>query len=410
MTTSAPITIDHPTKKVNTSILLPSSKSESNRALIINALSGNKIDLENISAARDTQTMLRLLKSEDKVLDVLDAGTTMRFLVAYCSVKGLNKILTGTDRMQERPIKILVDALRQLGANINYLKNEGFPPIEISGFNYSGKNSVSVRGDVSSQYISALLMIGPIMPEGIELVLEGKVGSRPYIEMTLALMKLFGASYQWNENVIKVFPNPYQPQHYFIESDWSGSSYWFSIAALAEESEIELVGLKENSLQGDSTIVEIMGSLGIETTFTGSGVRLKKIECKSSLNFDFSDCPDLAQTVFVICAAKKISLTATGLESLRIKETDRIAALQNELAKIGSEIIENEGIWKLVNSDKNIEEYQNLTFDTYDDHRMAMAFAPLACLVPVVIENPSVVNKSYPSYWNDLEKAGFLIK
>jgi 3-phosphoshikimate 1-carboxyvinyltransferase len=228
--------------------------------------------------------------------------------------------------------------------------------------------------------------------------------------MTLELMKLFGASYEWNGNVIRVNPLPYQSQSYFIESDWSGSSYWFSIAALAEEAEVDLIGLKENSLQGDSTIVEIMASLGVATTFIENGVRLRKIESKSSLNFDFSNCPDLAQTVFVICAAKKISLTATGLESLRIKETDRIAALQNELAKIGSEIIENHGVWTLINSDKSIEEFTNLSFETYDDHRMAMAFAPLACLTPIIIDNPSVVNKSYPSYWKDLEKAGFVIK
>jgi 3-phosphoshikimate 1-carboxyvinyltransferase len=410
MSTSSSYTISHPTKNVHTSVLLPSSKSESNRSLIINALSGNLIELDNISEARDTQTMLRLLKTEGKELDVLDAGTTMRFLTAYCAVKGLNKILTGTERMQERPIKILVDALRELGADIKYLRNDGFPPIEINGFKYSGKKTISVRGDVSSQYISALLMIGPALPEGIEVVLDGKVGSRPYIEMTLSLMELFGASYSWKENVIKVEPKPYQSQRYFIESDWSGSSYWFSIAALAEKAEIELVGLKKNSLQGDSKIVEIMRSLGIETTYIENGVRLKKIESKSELNFDFSHCPDLAQTVFVICAAKKIKLTATGLESLRIKETDRIAALQNELAKIGSEILENAGVWQLVNSKNPIESYSNLVFDTYDDHRMAMAFAPLACLNTVVIDNPSVVNKSYPGYWNDLKKAGFVIK
>jgi 3-phosphoshikimate 1-carboxyvinyltransferase len=410
MSTASSYTIDHPTKKVNASILLPSSKSESNRALIMNALSGNVIALDNISEARDTQTMLRLLKTEGKELDVLDAGTTMRFLVAYSAVKGLNKVLTGTERMQERPIKILVDALRELGAEIQYLKNEGFPPVEIKGFQYAGNKSVKVRGDVSSQYISALLMIGPELPEGIELTLEGKVGSRPYIEMTLSLMELFGAKYSWKENVIKVEPVPYQSQKYFIESDWSGASYWYSVAALSKECDIELVGLKEKSLQGDSKIVEIMRSLGIGTTYVSNGVRLNKIEGKSELKFDFSHCPDLAQTVFVICAAKKVKLTATGLESLRIKETDRIAALQNELAKIGSEILENQGVWELVNSDREVDSFENLVFDTYDDHRMAMAFAPLALLQKVVIDNPSVVNKSYPGYWKDLQKAGFIIK
>lgn len=410
MQSSESVILSLPSKSTKGAILLPSSKSESNRSLIINALSDNKAQLSNISEARDTQTMLRLLASDEKELNVLDAGTTMRFLVAYCSVKGLNKILTGTERMQERPIKILVDALRELGAEIKYQKNEGYPPLQISGFSYSGKKNIRIRGDVSSQYISALLMVGPILPEGIELILEGKIGSVPYIEMTLSLMMLFGASYTWKGSTITVAPKPYTTEKYWIESDWSGASYWFSIAALSEKSDLELIGLKKNSLQGDSTIVKIMSSLGVETSFNEGGVRLKKIPSKNELEFDFSNCPDLAQTVFVICAAKKIKLTARGLESLRIKETDRILALQNELIKIGSKINEDNGLWVLENDNRPVESYSDLRFETYDDHRMAMAFAPLASITPVEIINPSVVNKSYPGYWNDLKAAGFIIK
>ncbi|MBY0426554.1 MAG: 3-phosphoshikimate 1-carboxyvinyltransferase, partial [Cytophagales bacterium] len=250
--------IQRPSQPIDAQIRLSSSKSESNRALIINAITGFKGQLENVSDARDTQTMLRLLSSSDKTLDVLDAGTTMRFLTALKSVLGENRILTGTPRMCERPIGILVNALRELGAEITFLKNDGYPPMEIHGFKYSGKKRVQIKGDVSSQYISALLMVSPLLPEGIELELTGHIASRPYILMTLELMKHFGVNYTFEGQVITVPAQKYVPTTFAIESDWSGASYWYSVVALAGNARVHLLGLKSDSLQGDSAIVKIM--------------------------------------------------------------------------------------------------------------------------------------------------------
>ncbi|GAB3991402.1 3-phosphoshikimate 1-carboxyvinyltransferase [Spirosoma daeguense] len=391
---------------VQATIPLASSKSESNRALIIDALTGFQCDLTNLSTARDTQTMIRLLKSDDATADVLDAGTTMRFLTAYFSITGKQKIMTGTPRMCERPIGILVDALRTLGADITYLKNEGYPPLQLNGFNPSSTNRVSIRGDVSSQYISALLMIAPMLPDGLTLELTGAIGSRPYMEMTIEQMIYFGADVQadWDAKIITVAPKPYIPQSYAIESDWSGASYWYSVAALAkdETAEINLLGLKPKSLQGDSAIVDIMRSLGVESTFNETGVRLTKGKAEESLAWDFTDCPDLAQTVAVCAAVKDITLRLTGIESLKIKETDRVAALQAELQKLGAELVELET--------NHLYEVHRLegshsvpaTIATYDDHRMAMAFAPVVMREEIIIDEPRVVDKSYPSFWDDL--------
>ncbi|GAB3325771.1 3-phosphoshikimate 1-carboxyvinyltransferase [Larkinella ripae] len=396
-----------PTDSVRATIPLASSKSESNRALIINALSGFKGILHNVSAARDSQTMIRLLQSEEAVADVLDAGTTMRFLTAYFAVTGQHKTLTGTPRMCERPIGILVDALRKLGAEIEYLKKDGFPPIATKGFSGNGTNRLAIRGDVSSQYISALLMIAPTLPDGLTLELTGEVGSRPYIEMTLRQMEHFGVPTRadWTRKTITVPPTPYTPADYAIESDWSGASYWFSMLALAgdDAAEIELLGLKKDSLQGDSAIVDIMRPLGVESHFTDNGVVLTKKPAQASLAWDFTDCPDLAQTVAVCCAVRNIPLTLTGIESLKIKETDRVMALQTELQKIGAELVEVEK-----NTRYEVRAVQDVsaipTFATYDDHRMAMAFAPVAMSRIVVIEEPGVVAKSYPSFWEDMAK------
>jgi 3-phosphoshikimate 1-carboxyvinyltransferase len=404
---SEKVLVSKPSTPIYTKIRLSSSKSESNRALIINAVSGNKCVLHNLSDARDTQTMQRLLLSGDKTLDVLDAGTTMRFLVALKALKGENRIMTGTERMCERPVKILVDALRTLGAEVDYLGKEGYPPLEIKGF-VPKTNRVQIQGDVSSQYISALLMSSPLLPNGLELELTGKVASRPYIEMTLDLMKHFGMSHVWKGNTIKVAKQDYTANEYTIESDWSGASYWFSIVALAEEAEIELLGLKQNSLQGDSAIVQIMDSFGVASTYTKEGVLLKKKENKKEVTIDFSDCPDLAQTVVACAAAKGISLKMKGIESLRIKETDRIAALQNELLKFNARLNElGEGWFEVVPS---VQIPSQVQIETYDDHRMAMAFAPLAFVADLDILEPHVVRKSYPGYWDDLKKAGFEIK
>ena len=408
---SAVVFLKHTPVLSKTEISLPSSKSESNRALIIQALAGGRGTLQNISAARDTQTMQRLLQSEEQELDVLDAGTTMRFLTAYCAVQGFDKIMKGSKRMHERPIKLLVDALRELGAKIDYLQNEGYPPLHIQGFEGQKTNRIQIRGDVSSQYISALLMIAPKLPDGLFLELTGHIGSRPYIEMTLSLMEHFGVKAHWEHNVIHVPHQNYKIQPYTIESDWSGASYWFSLVALAEKASIKLKGLRKDSLQGDIKIVEIMQGLGVKAEFVIDGVVLTKTEKAKEISVDFAHCPDLAQTVAVACAVTGTIATMTGLESLRIKETDRIFALQQELTKIGARLVEDPtGVWKL--SPAAMDELTNepVRFATYEDHRMAMALAPLATKMEIIIEDPEVVNKSYPSFWKDLKQAGIDVK
>lgn len=389
-------------------IPLPSSKSESNRILIINALAGGASRLSNLSEARDTKTMIRLLASEDQVLDVGDAGTTMRFLTAYVAAKGLEKVLTGTARMQERPVQLLVDALRKLGATIEYQKEEGYPPIHIEGFKEQLTDQLSIRGDISSQYISALLMIAPSLPQGLTLELTGTINSRPYIDMTLALLKQFGISSKVQGNTISIAHQNYVPASYAVESDWSGASYWYSIVALAEKGKIKLKGLKKDSLQGDSEVAHIMKQLGVNTSYEGDGIVLEKSAHKESLFIDFSTCPDLAQTIAVVCAVKGVACKMIGLQTLRIKETDRIAALQKELAKIGASLEETvyDQEWHLTPSVDQSWKTKNILFHTYEDHRMAMAFAPLATLAPIQIEDPTVVEKSYPQYWKDLELAG----
>ncbi|MBD0404144.1 3-phosphoshikimate 1-carboxyvinyltransferase [Flammeovirga sp. EKP202] len=399
--------IYHPTKKVSLDVPLVSSKSESNRALIIQASAKEDIQLDNISMARDTQTMMRLLGSDDLTLDVLDAGTTMRFLTAYVTANNRQTIMTGTPRMQERPIGILVDALRSIGGNIDYMNNEGYPPHKIKSF-AQATDTVNIRGDVSSQYISALLLVAPSLPQGLKIVLEGDVNSKPYIMMTLSLMERFGVEYKWEDNVITVVPQNYKSGAYTIESDWSGASYWYSIVALSEEAEVKIMNLREDSLQGDKAIVEIMEQLGVKSTFEADGVRLTKTALADKFYYDFTHCPDLAQTIVSLVAALGMEGRMIGLQSLRIKETDRIAALQNEIKKLGLEIevIGDEEI----RVPKGGIKIEGQTIDTYDDHRMAMAFAPLSILGELDIEEPGVVAKSYPSYWEDLKSAGFVME
>lgn len=399
----------HPrTTAFNETIPLPASKSESNRALIINALAGASIDnLSNLAEARDTQTMIRLLSENGPVADVLDAGTTMRFLTAYFAITGQEKKMTGTPRMCERPIGILVDALRELGATIEYLNQDGYPPMQLKGFQFSGKNKIQIRGDVSSQFISAILMLAPLLPNGLTLQITGALGSKPYIEMTLAQMKHFGISAEtdWTKGEIHIPVQRYQAVPFAVESDWSGASYWYSLVALSPDpsSQLELLGLKENSLQGDAAIKDIMLPLGVKSTFTGKGYLLSKVEPADALAWDFTDCPDLAQTICVVAAIKKIPLTLTGIESLKVKETDRVLALQNELKKLHATLQEVE---------KNHKYEVSSTFtpgavpeiDTYDDHRMAMAFAPVGIVQEIIIHEPDVVAKSYPSFWNHMRQ------
>ena len=395
---------------------LPASKSEANRALILQALAGGG-NLGNLSDAHDTQLMRRLLAAAPgtDVLNAEDAGTVMRFLTAYLAVTNWRGRLVGTSRMQERPIGVLVEALRQAGASINYLNNEGYPPLELAGFaattEAEAPTELAVRGDISSQYISALLMVGPRLPGGLRLRLAGHVGSRPYIDMTVALMQLFGANYTAEGDTLTVRPGHYQPTDYTVESDWSAASYWYSLVALAPAgSEITLPGLRRESLQGDQAIAKMMTYFGVATTFLSDGIHLKQQPLAPQtevLTLDFTDCPDLAQTVVVVAAALNRPVDLTGLESLRIKETDRITALQTELAKFGGYLREvSEGRFRAESVGFAVN---NQSVATYHDHRMAMAFAPLAVRGPLTMESPAVVKKSYPRYWVELAKSGFII-
>lgn len=383
---------------------LPSSKSLSNRALIIHALSGEAGKLENLSSARDTQLMLSLIHNPEKVINVMDAGTTMRFLTAYFAATRQSKILTGTDRMKERPIHLLVNALRTLGVTIQYLDKEGFPPLEVRGFERQLTDRLSIRGDVSSQFISALMMVAPTLPMGLTITLEGKVGSMPYLQMTAALMEQFGVKPVFQGVEIIIPAKAYQATRYRVEPDWSAASYWFAFVALAGDVRLLLPGVASAALQGDRVIVDIMDQLGVAAQFDTEGLTLTKQKVQAEkLVWDFTDCPDLAQTVLPVCTALRIPGSFTGLESLRIKETDRISALQQELRKIGGRLEEGDGIWTL--TPDQIHSARPV-IHTYHDHRMAMGFAPLVALQDVTIEAPEVVQKSYPTFWSDLKALG----
>ncbi|MBC5775402.1 3-phosphoshikimate 1-carboxyvinyltransferase [Pontibacter sp. KCTC 32443] len=399
------VTLSHPTGILNGSIKLPASKSEANRALIIAALADGNSTIDNLSEANDTQLLQRLLNSEAETIDAEDAGTVMRFLTAFYAVTGQQKTLVGTERMCQRPIKVLVEALRELGASIDYLGEEGYPPLKINGFKGNGNNKLKVRSDISSQYISALLMVAPVLPDGLVLELEGKISSRPYIEMTLSLMKHFGAEATFEGNTIIVPHQQYKAAAFSVESDWSAASYWYSMVALAREADITLLGLREDSFQGDRAIADIMRRLGVHTEFTEAGVRLTKKHREKRVAFDFTNCPDLAQTIVALCAALGVTLEMTGVESLRIKETDRVHALQIEVLTMGTSLNEiTPGVFRM---EPAILTKRQLFFRTYQDHRMAMAFAPIALLETVQIQEPDVVRKSYPRFWEDLEKVGF---
>ena len=386
--------------------LLPSSKSISNRALILKALSGNQSIVSNLSSARDTQLMMRLINSEDHVIDVMDAGTTMRFLTAYFAISGKLKTLTGTERMKQRPIGLLVNALRDVGVTINYLENDGFPPHEIVAFRPNNINTISIPGNISSQYISALMMISPLLSQGLTIQLQGKIGSRPYIQMTAELMRKFGIICDFAGQTIRIPNGKYKPVSYSVEADWSAASYWFAFTALAEKANITLPNISSESLQGDRVIVEIMEKLGVKTRFENNQAFLSKTNHSTFLEWDFTDCPDLAQTVLPVCACKGIVGKFTGMESLRIKESDRIAALQTELGKIGAAITEETtGVWTLTPGSRWSQTVVQV--ETYHDHRMAMGLAPLATIMNLEIKDPEVVNKSYPGFWEDIKSVGF---
>ncbi len=411
------ITLTHPSKKIQGTVQLTGSKSESNRALIIQSLSKGQVEIANLSEAADTVTLNRVLQiaSDPKpgfnTIDIGPAGTAMRFLTAYLNLVKGNFILTGTERMQQRPIGILVDAMKEIGADIHYDKKVGYPPLKIEGGLFQEKDRVKIKGNISSQYISALLLIAPALKKGLTLEIEGELTSRPYVSMTLDMLKSVGIQHEWKNNAIKIAPQAFEKQTIYVEPDWSAASYWYAIVALADaNASIVLPGLRKNSLQGDIAIISIMEHFGVQSSFESDGLHLNKKVIGSDVSlFNFKECPDLAQTVVVVAAALKRDVSFTGLETLKIKETDRIAALQKEIAKFGAELIEDGDTYHL----KTAQVYQpeEVTFDTYEDHRMAMAFAPLAIVFDQIkIAEPQVVEKSYPDFWNHLQAQAFVIE
>ncbi|SFB04200.1 3-phosphoshikimate 1-carboxyvinyltransferase [Flavobacterium swingsii] len=389
------------------SVKISGSKSETNRLLLLQALYPNLV-LENVSNSDDSEVMIKALTSNETVIDIHHAGTAMRFLTAYFAQKeGKEVILTGSSRMKERPIKILVEALQQLGAEISYEENKGFPPIKIIGKKIT-QNKVSLPANVSSQYISALLLVAPKLENGLELTLIGEITSVPYIKMTLALLNDLGIETSFIDNKISVLPKfTIHNSQFVIESDWSSASYFYSIIALSEiGTQITLSSYKQNSLQGDSVLAEIYKDFGVETTFEDNQIHLRKDKnCQLLIvNYQLNNAPDIAQTIAVTCFGLGIGCHLTGLHTLKIKETDRLEALQVELTKLGANVsVTNDSLTLEVSNSIN----SNVKISTYQDHRMAMAFAPLALKASIIIEDAEVVSKSYPNFWSDLQSVGF---
>lgn len=404
-----------PPERLHADVRLPASKSLSARALVLDALSGAGGEgLSNLSDCDDTRAMRSAFAATGDTINIGAAGTAMRFLTAFLSVTAGSRTLTGTERMCHRPIGILVEALRSLGADIAYLGEEGFPPLRITGRTLNG-GRIEVDGSISSQYVSALLMVGPTLRGGLTLSLRGHIASRPYIEMTMALMRQFGACVDWTDERAIAASGSYRPTRYSVEADWSAASYWYEAVALSQDdsAEVRLHGLQEKSLQGDSLVSTLFEPLGVRTEFcrdaSGSSIRLTKNgKAAARMEQDFAMQPDLAQTFVACCTLLGTRFRFTGLESLRIKETDRLRALQNELRKLGFVLYEptcGTLVW-----DGETCDVQPEALDTYEDHRMAMALAPVALRTGSLrINNPEVVSKSYPRFWNDLVAAGFRI-
>lgn len=402
-------------KYVKGKVILPSSKSLSNRVLVINALSGNRGMLpENVSDCDDTRVMIKWLDGCDETVDVGAAGTAMRFSTALLAVSEGYRVITGSERMKQRPMALLVDALRGLGAEIEYVGNEGYPPLRIKGNPTMKGGCVSLSGGVSSQYISALLMIAPMLEEGLTLTLTGDVVSRPYIDMTIGLMRDFGAKVMWmDDNVVRVEPRVYSKRDFFVESDWSACSYWYEMVALGD-GDVLLPGLFKDSFQGDSRVAELFSMLGVTTEYVdgegmGACVHIYRTgDVCGRLDLDLVEQPDLAQTLVVCCCMMGVPFRFTGLQSLKIKETDRINALRTEMRKLGY-VVGEENDSVLYWNGERCEADTEPVIDTYDDHRMAMAFAPCALkLGEIRINDPHVVSKSYPGYWEDLRSVGFV--
>jgi len=402
-------TIKKNNNKLQGCITLPSSKSISNRVLIIKELCPVDFKIHNISSSDDTEVLCKSLHNINKpIFDVGAAGTAMRFLTAYFSILKGERVLTGSERMKHRPIGELVSILRDFGAQIEYLENEGFPPLKINGNNLTAK-ALTIRGDISSQFISALLLIAPYLDGHFSLTIDTKILSKEYIWMTIKLMEIYGIDIVWNNQTIHVKKGQYIPVDIHVESDWSSASYWFEMVALSNNANIELIGLQKDSLQGDSVLPKLFQKLGVETLFTNSGLKLcsQPADC-SFFEFDFSNNPDLAQTIVVTLVSKNIPFKITGLDNLSLKETDRILALINEFKKIGITLIEESNFGLSWQGNEKMIIPDNHIVETYDDHRMALAFAPLALINnSISIQNPSVTAKSYPGFWGDLKEVDF---
>jgi 3-phosphoshikimate 1-carboxyvinyltransferase len=403
-------------------IALTGSKSIANRALIIRALTPGGFPIHRLAAADDTVRLERLLASTDEVLDAGPAGTTFRFLTGYLSRRPGHQVLTGSQRMKERPVGLLVDALRALGADIEYTEKEGYPPLRIGYSDLAATNELTIAADTFSQYISSLLMLAPTLPAGLRLTLAGGIVSVPYIKMTLSLMAYFGVTSSWEEQTIVVEAQTYQPKAYTVEADWSAASYYYGVAALAKEAvDLQIDGLFEQSVQGDSVVAKLYERFGVTTAYNETGLRITKPANAPVPPFfeqDFVECPDIAQTLMATCAGLGVQALYSGLQTLFIKETDRVKAMKTELGKVGI------ALYKIPAHMSGATEGQQYfgqegkadfvagvpTFATYHDHRMAMAMAPLALLAPVRIEDPEVVGKSYPDFYRDFEQLGFVVE
>lgn len=405
------IKISGPLDRVQAELDLSGSKSISNRALLIRALCGQKFNIENLSNSDDTQLLLKALESEDKsMVDVHHAGTSFRFISAYLAIQSGSQIVTGSERMKNRPVGALVEALNAIGADIEYLEKPGYPPLKINAFKGQHTSEISIKANVSSQFISALCMIAPCLPQGLNIELEGELVSRPYLDMTLDIMEFFGAKSHFEGNWIDIPHREYKPKNFIVESDWSSASYHYGICALLPGSRIALRYFYEHSTQGDSEICTMAEHLGVKTSFASDGLILENTGVYSeSFDYDYIEQPDLFQTIAAVCAGLGIQHRAKGLSTLAIKESDRVMAMKAELSKLGINISESEDdSWEYTLEGQTLK--QLCEFETYNDHRMAMALSLLACMHPVIIKEPSVVTKSYPTYWKDLKKLGFRIE
>lgn len=407
------ICLQHPSAILSSSITLPTSKSISNRVLIIHQILNQQFAINGLSTAADTQILKQVLEQNSNSIEVGHAGTTMRFLTAYfAATEGKNVVLSGSERMHQRPIKILVEALKTLGADIQYLNNEGFPPLQIKGKKLNG-GAINLDGSVSSQYISALLLITPLLKTELTITFTIPPVSKPYILMTISVMCYFGVEVTWlSENQLVIKQGNYVAKDFSVEADWSAASYWYSMVALSKKATLILKGLNKTSLQGDNAVVALYAELGVSTRYVDGGVELTKSNSPITWKIktvDFTLCPDLAQTYAVTCAALNLHVRITGISTLRIKETDRIVALQNELTTLGYQVtIEDNDL--IIHSQKEMNIKQH-PIATYNDHRMAMAFAPLALITDkLIIKNQEVVEKSYPHFWEDLKHVGFVVK